>query len=194
MLTARSALAHEGDVLNMLKFKSRKGFSTIEILIAVALVGILAAVGIPRLLDSRKTVSDSAAKQQLNTVLLAANNFFAERDTYTGLSNDELQQRLPEIEIVAAGNATGKGTGGRNLKVSVFVKADGTAFTMAASNSDGTCWGIQVSTTGTFYGYSTAAATGCHANHAAGWTASDGVTVDTAGQWQQFNFPNVDEA
>lgn len=169
----------------MLKFKSRKGFSTIEILIAVALVGILMAVGIPRLLDSRKTVSDSTAKQQLNTVMMAVNNFFAERDTYSGLDADELQQRLPEVEIVNATTGTGKGTSGRALKVSVKVAAS--EVIMAASNGDENCWAIKVSTSGTQYankgGADPVAPGACTANAA-----------ESFANWQNFEFPNIEEA
>jgi prepilin-type N-terminal cleavage/methylation domain-containing protein len=169
----------------MMKFKSRKGFSTIEILIAVALVGILMAVGIPRLLDSRKTVSDSTAKQQLNTVMMAVNNFFAERDTYDGLSAAELQERLPEVEIVDATSGTGKGSSGRALKVSVKVAP--TEVIMAASNGDQNCWAIKVNTSGTQYankgGSDPVAATACTA-----------AAAELFANWQNFEFPNIDEA
>jgi prepilin-type N-terminal cleavage/methylation domain-containing protein len=163
----------------MLVTKVRKGFSTVEILVAVALVAILMVVAVPRLLDSRKTVSDSSAKQQLNTVLVAVNNFFAERDTYDGITVAELQNRLPEVELVANNAATGKGSGGRALKVSVDASA--TEVILAASNGDENCWAIKVNTSGTQYAGQKFAATACNAD-----------TAFTS--WQNFEFPNIDEA
>lgn len=164
----------------MLVSKVRKGFSTVEILVAVALVAILMVVAVPRLLDSRKTVSDSSAKQQLNTVLVAVNNFFAERDTYDGITVAELQTRLPEVELVATTAATGKGSGGRALKVSVGATA--TEVIIAASNGDENCWAIKVNTSGTKYAGAKAAATACNATGVSGFA------------WQDFEFPNIDEA
>lgn len=165
----------------MLVNKVRKGFSTVEILVAVALVAILMVVAVPRLLDSRKTVSDSSAKQQINTVLVAVNNFFAERDTYTGITVAELQSRLPEVELVAGNAATGKGSGGRALKVSISASA--TEVIMAASNGDENCWAVKVSTTGTQYAGDKIAAASCHASG-----------MSTSSTWQNFEFPNIDEA
>ncbi len=130
--------------------KTRKAFTTVEILVAVGLVAILMVVAVPRLLDSRKTVSDSAAKQQLSSVMLSVNNWFAERDTYTGLTEAVLQTRLPEIDIVAAGASTGKLNGGRALAVS-FSGVSASEVILAASNGEDICWAVKIGSTGTKY-------------------------------------------
>ena len=144
--------------------KTRKAFTTVEILVAVGLVAILMVVAVPRLLDSRKTVSDSAAKQQLSSVMLSVNNWFAERDTYTGLTDDVLQIRLPEIDIVDAGTSTGKINNGRALSVSVLSGVSASEVILAASNGEDVCWAVKISSTGTKYAGKKASPTACKAS------------------------------
>lgn len=136
----------------MLMLRKNKGFTIVEILVAVGLVALLMVVAVPRLLDSRKTVSDSTAKQQVEVVRISVNNWFAERDTFVGLTLAVLQARLTEVDIVDATAATGKGTGGRALTVGFLNSTPGSeSVTLAASNGDTNCWGIAIAATGTTY-------------------------------------------
>jgi type II secretory pathway pseudopilin PulG len=172
-----------------------KAFTTVEILVAVGLVAILMVVAVPRLLGTRQSVGDSAAKQQLNTVGVAVNNWFVERDTFVGLDKTKLQTRVPEIQLVDSSNtgsgSTGKLSGGRALSVGI-VPATATADTVVlyASNGDTNCWAIQYSKWGAWYNYSlVSSATACNSS---AFTASPVASSTPGGTWKQFEFPTVD--
>ncbi len=66
----------------ILRNKTQRGFTLIELMIVVAIIGILAAVAIPKFLDYMKKSKRSEAELNLNAINKAADSEYSENTTY----------------------------------------------------------------------------------------------------------------
>ena len=64
--------------------RTRKGFTLIELLIVVVIIGILAAIAIPKFADTKKKAYITAMKSDLKNMVSSAEAFFSDNNTYAG--------------------------------------------------------------------------------------------------------------
>lgn len=68
-------------------FTNKKGFTLIELMIVVAIIGILAAIAIPNFLAYQCKAKQAEAKSALGNVRTSQEAYRAEQDTYGSLAN-----------------------------------------------------------------------------------------------------------
>ena len=93
-----------------------QGFTLIELMIVVAIIGILAAIAIPNFIKFQCRSKQSEAKSQLKSMYVAQESYFAEHDVYVGITNAEAN----------GGNLTGWAPKGAKIRYSYDATANGT--------------------------------------------------------------------
>lgn len=83
------------------------GFTIIELLVVVVIIGVLAAIAIPRFGNTKEKSVDSSARSDLRNAMTAQEAYFVEKSTYaTTLSNLSLTTSTG-VTIAGGGSAAG---------------------------------------------------------------------------------------
>ena len=67
--------------------RNKKGFTLIELMIVVAIIGILAAIAIPNFLKFQAKSKQSEAKTNLKGIYTAETAYFGENNSYSGFTD-----------------------------------------------------------------------------------------------------------
>ena len=68
--------------------RNRKGFTLIELLIVVVIIGILAAIAIPKFANTKSKAYITAMKSDLRNLVTAEEAFFSDSSKYTATLSD----------------------------------------------------------------------------------------------------------
>jgi type IV pilus assembly protein PilA len=97
---------------------AKKGFTLIELLIVVVIIGILAAIAIPKFAATKSKAYTASMKTDLRNLVTAEEAYFSDNTTYTSTSAS-----LVASFHASAGNAI------------TFVSANGTGWSATATNT-----------------------------------------------------------
>src|SRR5688500_4100983 len=88
--------------------QSESGFTLVELLVVMLILGLLAAIAIPAFFNQRDKAKDSDAKEAVRTAQTAVETYATDNNgSYTGVTTAILQNIEPTLNDVPVNTATG---------------------------------------------------------------------------------------
>ena len=89
--------------------RSRKGFTLIELLIVVVIIGILAAIAIPKFTNSKTKAYTAAMKSDLRNLVVAEESFFSDSVYYLPYIDTTKLRFRPSLSVSTPAIVVGSG-------------------------------------------------------------------------------------
>ncbi len=130
--------------------ESEAGFTLIEVMVVVMIIGILLAIGIPTFMGARSRAQDRSAESSLRIAQTTAMVVYTDTSDFSTVTVTSLRAAEPGFTWLSSNS---KST--NDMRISVASNKAGTEWAAAALSDSGTCFYIRVrETAATLYGKS----------------------------------------
>ena len=109
----------------MRRFGKSQGFTLIELMVTVAITGILAAIAMPQFGEYRERAFDAEAELALRTVATAEEGYFLDYSTYKSCNQSDCHTFLTGVDPI-------------DSRVTLEITSTGSAFTGTSTHASGT--------------------------------------------------------